>query len=69
MSKEYTEVIENSHPGYMKEQWKDHVKYLEKEMRKSLVKIAELEKKEQKQLDYINTSYPNMVTKATNSPL
>ena len=49
MSRDYTEVIESKYPGYMKEQWQNYVKYLERELRKSLVKIAELEVRERRQ--------------------
>ena len=49
MSKEYTEMVENNYPVSMKKQWQDYVKHLEREMKKSFVKIAELEVKERRQ--------------------
>ena len=45
MSYKYTEMVENNYPGYMKEHWQEHKQYLERELRKAKVKIAELEKK------------------------
>ena len=51
MSKEYTEVIENSYPTFMEDKWIDYSQYLERELRRAKVKIAKLEKIEQEQLD------------------
>lgn len=45
MSKDYTETIENTYPEYIMKHHKDHIKYLERELRKSKVKIHELQKK------------------------
>lgn len=53
MSREYTEVIENSYPTFMKDKWIEYRQYLERELRKAKVKIARLEAKEQDHLDKI----------------
>ena len=50
MSREYTEIIEGSYPGFMKDQWIMYKEHLERKVRKAKVKIAELEKKEDQQL-------------------
>lgn len=45
MSKEYTEIIENSYPEHMMGYYKKHIKYLERELRKLQVKSSELQQK------------------------
>jgi len=45
MINEYTEMIENNYPRVMLDQYNNHIKRLERELRKSKVKIGNLQKR------------------------